>query len=151
MMSVGQPYQDELAQDFAGTNQDFVSNTPVAVAYLFTNNLTPTPQTVFADIVEPTFTGYVSKTSGNGPVVASIDPLTGEYLCVIPMPAGGFRWVCTVTPGAPQIIYGAFIKGNITANTIRCYKFDQPITIAVVGDQIDIGPQLLRFLQNAIS
>lgn len=106
---------------------------------------------VIGDLTLATFTGSTPLLGAIGTQLAGVDPLTGEQIITIKEPAGGYRWECTAAPGAPETIYGFALVDNAGTGLLAVELLPEPITIAAVGDQIDIGNATLRMVLAPLS
>lgn len=106
---------------------------------------------VIGDLTLATFNGSTPLAGATGTQLAGIDPLTGEQIITIKEPAGGYRWECAVAPGAPETIYGFALIDNAGTGLLAVELLPEPITIAAVGDQIDIGNATLRMVLAPLS
>jgi hypothetical protein len=132
---------------------DVASLAPVAankialinVAVAINENLT------VAGLSFATFTGSAPIAGAAGPQGVGNDPLTGDQLITILTPIGGWRFVCTVTPGAPEVIYGFAMTDNAGAVLLGAQLLPTPVTIASVGDEIDLGAVPITFVVSPMS
>ncbi len=106
---------------------------------------------VIGDLTLASFTGSAPKAGTTGAQGVGTDPMTGEQLITILAPAGGWRFVCTVAPGAPQTIYGFCLTDNAGATLLAAEQLPSPITIASVGDEIDLGAVAMTFVLRPLS
>ena len=110
-----------------------------------------TEDLVAADLELATFTGSTPLAQGLGTQLVGIDPLTGEQIVTLEAPAPGWRWECTVAPGAPQTIFG-FGWFNVDQTVLLgAAKLDNPIQIAAVGDEINLGAIKVRLVLEPAS
>lgn len=118
---------------------------------LYTNNGTPSENSVLADFTLATFTGSTPKEATPGTQPEGYVPTTGDSKIDISPPVGGFRFECTAAPTPPQTVYGYIMTDNAGAVYLAGQRFPAPITIANVGDAIEIGNLSLTLLANSIS
>lgn len=109
---------------------------------------TPDPDNTWTDIANASFTGSTFKSVAAATRVTGVDPATGDRLLVITEPAGGWNWLCTVDPVAPQEITGLWI-GNSTVgfnngNLVATQELPVPITIDAAGQMLQYGTLQLR-------
>jgi hypothetical protein len=104
----------------------------LAKIHLFTNNMTPGPATVWANMVEPSFTGYVSPVF-NLDSMPTVDA-AGQ--------ATGTKGTITYTnSGASNVlVYGWFITLQDTAGNPQVWfvkLFDSPQTLVANGGTLN--------------
>lgn len=109
------------------------------VMVLFMNDIQVNEDLVAADLTEADFTGYAEIAGAVGGQQVGVDPVTGDQVITILAPAGGYRWECTGAPAEPQPIYGYALMNEAKTTLLAATRFDVPITVANVGDFIDIG------------
>jgi hypothetical protein len=126
--------QDLLAADTAG-----LADATAMKVHLFINNIVPSLDSVAADFTPATFTGSTAKSAGTGVQPTYYDAATGIRVIEILEPAGGWHWLCTVTPGAPEVVYGAYLTDNAGTALWGSILLDAPITISRSGQGLDIG------------
>ncbi len=112
---------------------------------------TPDENLVLGNLTLATFTGSAAKVAGTGTQGTGVDPATGEQIITILDPAGGWRWECTAAPGAPETIYGIALTDNGVTVLYGVEPFDVPVTIAAVGDQVQVGNVKLTVNSSPIS
>lgn len=105
-----------------------------ATLKLAMNNLTPTKDTVAADITPPNFTGYTA------PAIAAwtsaVDIQGVPYLCAAPSVLSP-----TDAVNLPMNIYGAGVLDS--AGALVCYsKFPQPLLISRANQQLHITAKI---------
>jgi len=102
-------------------------------AMLFSNSITPSKNTVKADLVEANFTGYARKSSTPS---SAFRDATGAWR----IQGGDAVWLCNGTGNTPQTIYGiAYLdSGNVVT---ALGLLDAPQTIGGPGDglSVDLG------------
>jgi hypothetical protein len=98
-----------------------------------------------------TFTGSTPISGTSGAQGAGINPATQDQLITILTPAGGWRWVCTVAPGAPEVIYGFALLDHTLATLLAAEALVTPISIADVDDEIDLGAVTMTFVLQPLS
>jgi len=106
---------------------------------LIAADFTPTEDLVIGDLTLATFTGSTPKNAGVGTQGVGNDPATGNQVITILDPAGGWRWECTVAPGAPETIFGIALTTDTGAALLGTQKLPTPIVIVAVGDQVLVG------------
>lgn len=117
----------------------------IVEAFSLTENL------VFADLVLASFTGSAAKAGAAGAQQAGTDPLTGDQVITILAPAGGWRWECTVAPVTPQQVVGYCLLDNAGAVLLAAAILDNPLSVAQVGDFVDLGSVPIRFVRTPMS
>lgn len=106
---------------------------------------------VVGDLTLASFTGSTPLEGEIGAQQAGIDPATQEQVITILAPAGGWRWECTVAPAEPQAIYGYALVDNAGTDLLGVAALPEAITIASVGDFIDLGSVNLRVVLQPLS
>lgn len=127
---------------------DSTTLAPVALAnhvHLAMNSFTPNLDMELADFTEATFTGSAAKDLGIGTQPIYYDGETGLLTITLEDPAGGYVWTCTVTPGAPETIYGVYVTDNADAVLLGAQLLDTPVTISAAGQGLSIGSLDLEF------
>lgn len=117
----------------------------IAAPFNPSENMTP------ASLTLATFTGSAPLAGIAGTQQAGINPSTSEQIITILAPAGGWRWECTVAPGAPEGIYGYALLSDDDATLLGVKHLDTPVSIAGVGDFIDLGAVEMRFVLSPLS
>lgn len=104
---------------------------------LFSNNFTPTLNSVYADFTECTFTGYASIT------ISLFDP-AGWYsqgaAVQYANPTGVFSTASPYTVG--EVVYGWYISEGVSPLFICGGLFATPIPMVGLGDQIIVNAPL---------
>ena len=97
------------------------------------------------------FTGSTPISGAAGDQGVGNDPLTGDQLITNLAPVGGWRFVCTVAPGAPETIFGFALLDHTLATLLGAELLPTPIAIVNAGDEIDLGAVTIRFVQQPMS
>jgi len=129
-----------LAEDVA-----FLAAAAVKNVHLIMEPFTPGPSTDFTTLTEATFTGSAAKTAAAGAQQFFTDPTTGQRICQLIEPAGGWHWLCTADPAAPEDIYGYVVTDAADAVTLGSQLFDTPINISGAGQAIDVDQVRFTF------
>ncbi len=114
-------------------------------------NFTPDENLVLADLTLATFTGSAPKAGAAGAQQVGVDPATGDQVITNLAPAGGWRFECTVAPATPEPIYGFALTNNAGAVLLAVGLLAVPISIAAVGDYVDLGAVEIRFVLQPMS
>jgi len=114
-------------------------------------NFSLTENLVVGDLTLATFTGSAPKAGAAGAQQAGVSPLTGQQVLTILAPAGGYRWECTVAPGAPETIYGYCLLDDTLATLLAATLLDTPVTITDVGDFFDAGAVEMQFVAQPVT
>lgn len=114
----------------------------IAAPYVFDENM------VIGDLTLATFTGSTPKSGATGTQQAGLDPATGDQLVTITPPAGGWRWECTAAPATPETIYGAALTNDAGTTLLGVMTLLDAITVAGVGDEVNLGKVDMRI--NAV-
>ncbi len=121
---------------------DSATIAPAALAlkvHLAAANFTPSPTLTVADFTEASFTGSTALDAGLGACEVFQDPVSGLRTIQLNEIAGGWHWLCTVTPSPAQVIYGYYVTDNANTVLYGSTKFPTPITINIAGQAIDIA------------
>lgn len=100
---------------------------------LYTNAITVTGAASLADLVEPTFAGYVRTPMGGVPNV-SIHPTTGRHQLV--WPTVTFQ---VTTDGPEDLVIGYFVL-NQNNDVAWIQQWEQPVSFATTADDYTIEP-----------
>jgi len=106
----------------------------------------PNEALTIASLSFATFTGSAPIAGAAGPQGVGTDPATGDQVITILAPAGGWRYVCTVAPGAPETIFGYALTDNAGAVLLGVQLLDVPVTIHNVNDEVDLGSVPITFV-----
>lgn len=111
----------------------------------------PTETMTPASLTLATFTGSTPKAGAVGAQQAGINPATAEQVITILAPLGGWRWECTAAPVAPEGIFGYALISDDDATLLAVKLLDTPVSIAAVGDFIDLGAVEFRVVLQPLS
>jgi len=117
-------------------------------AALIAADFTVTENLAIGDLTLASFTGSTPKTAGTGAQSVGIDPATGQQIITILAPAGGWVWECTVTPGAPETIFGIALTDNAGAVLLAVLKFQTAVVISAAGQQVSQGNITITMVAN---
>ena len=113
---------------------------------------TPTPQTLYADLVLATFTGSTPKTVALGAQGAAQDPVTNQEVITIVEPVGGWRFVTSDAVNLPQTIYGfALFDSTGPGPLIGSQILEEPVTLTAAGQEINLGTVKFTLVLNPLS
>lgn len=97
---------------------------------LFTNNITPGPQTIAADLTEATFTGYARAAL----TAWTVERLTPALEAVHTSPMASFAAASPFT--VQEQVYGGWIE-DVAGNYVFGFRFDDaPISMGALGDAV---------------
>jgi hypothetical protein len=102
---------------------------------LFSNDLTPADDTVFADLTEPGFPGYAQQLCTS--LVWPNPAINGSGESESDGPV--ITFTASSAPGSPVTIYGIFCTVTDNADVVSlflCYRFPESIDIVGAGDQV---------------
>lgn len=100
-------------------------------------------------LTEATFTGSAAKSAGTGAQPVSFDVPTGFEIITVKEPAGGWSWVCTVDPGAPETIYGWYITDTADAVLLGSGLLEGPVTVDAAGQGLSVPRIILSFAESS--
>lgn len=142
--TIWETFQDLLAAD---------TGTLAAVAamhvHLAAATFIPSLDLSLASLVEATFTGGAAKNAGIGTAQTYYNVTTGRREVQILEPAGGWTWICTVAPAAPETIFGFYLTDNADAVLFGAELLATPITIQAVGQAVILPYLRMSFLTNS--
>lgn len=111
---------------------------------------TPGPGLTLAALTEATFTGAAAKNAGIGTQTVFVDPTTGLRTIQVLEPAGGWTWLCTVTPGTPETIFGVYLTDNADAVLYAAALLTPNVTISAAGQGLSLAFARLQLLAAAL-
>lgn len=114
-----------------------------AKVILYTNDpavFTPTPLTAYAELTQPTFTGYAESAA----LVWNAAFIGGDGACHLTAPSILFKSTAAVTPG--QTVYGYAIVGEPgTGNKLaEIIVFDTPFTFTEADEGLPVDIDITR-------
>lgn len=142
--------EDALANDLAADTTTLAVATFLDVA-LVSAPFTPGPSLTTADLTLVTAAGLAAKTTTSAVIVVARDPVTGDYLIIIPAPTGGWNYIAGGA-GLPLTIYGAAVMDH--ADNSKLYGavlFPTPIVINAAGQLIDLDEVQFRLPSGVMS
>lgn len=98
----------------------------------------PDGETDVTALTLATFTGSAAKSAGIGAQQSFVDQQEGKRVVQLLEPAGGWTYICTVAPAAPETVYGVVVTDNADAVTLAAGKLDAPVTVSEVGHSVSI-------------
>jgi hypothetical protein len=110
----------------------------------------PNQDRVPADFTEADFGGYAAIAAIVGNQNPLIDPLTGERMVEMKIPAGGWRFTCTGLANTPQTIYGAYLMDNGGTVIFGSALLPAPLTIDTIAQVVEVDSVRFRFLFGGI-
>lgn len=111
---------------------------------------TPNQNNVPADFLEANYAGYAAIACIVGNQLVGIDPLTGERLVEMKIPAGGWRFPCTGLGNTPQDIFGAYLMNDAGTIIYGAALFESPLTIDTIGQVVEVDSVRFRFRFSGI-
>jgi len=114
-------------------------------------DFTPDENLTVGDLTLATFTGSTPKAGAAGAQQVGINPLTGDQVITILTPAGGWRWECSSAPVTPEVVFGYALLDTTLATLIAVEKLTTSVSIANVGDFIDLGAVIMTFVNQPIA
>lgn len=116
--------------------------------YLVNQVFTPEQVLLFGDVTTATFTGGAFKMAELGNPDVYTDPTTGIQYLQLKDPVGGWSWICTAAPVAPESIYGFIVTTKDTLKVLGAFRFVVTVVITLVGDAVHLGQ--VRYVPAAI-
>lgn len=117
---------------------------------LVANNFVLDENLVLTDFTLASFTGSTPLAGTAGAQDVGIDPTTQDQVITNIAPAGGWRWECTGAPAVPETIYGYVLLDNAAAVVLAMALLPTPVSIANVGDFIDLGAVTFTFVAQPL-
>lgn len=104
---------------------------------LFQNDLIPSPTTVIGDLTVATYTGYANQTAGSlgAPYKDALGNAIQEYDAVYFGATGS---------AIGNVVYGYYLVGGtgvLAGKLLAVVRFDEPVTMAAVGDVVLVQPR----------
>lgn len=115
---------------------------------LIMSDFTPSETLTIGSLTLATFDGSTPIAGTVGAQQTGLDPANGDQILTIKDPAGGYRWITTGVTNLPMDIYGFILLNDAGDEWYAIEKFDSPIHLDAVGQEINIGKAIIRFLQN---
>lgn len=134
---------DALAADTA-----FLAPVAANKVALVISEFTPNENLVLADLTLADFDGSTPLAAGTGTQQVGVDPVTGDQLVTIKEPAGGWRWITTGLTNLPQVVWGYALVDNGVASLIGAELLPQPLSLTIVGLEVNLGRVQLRLSQT---
>lgn len=106
---------------------------------------TPNQGNIPADFLEADYGGYAAIACVVGNQNVAIDPLTGERLAEMKVPAGGWRFPCTALTNTPQQIFGAYLMNDAGTEIYGSALFESPIPIDTIAQVVEVDAVTFRF------
>jgi len=142
--------EDALANDLAADTTTLAVATFLDV-FLIANAFTPGPALVSTDVPPVTAAGLAAKTTTSAVIVVGRDPVTGDYLIVVPAPAGGWNYVAGGA-GLPLNIFGFGVADHVDPTKLYgAQLFPAPVTINAAGQLIDLDEVMFRLPSGVMS
>lgn len=137
-----QQLNTELAE---GTT--LLATAEVLTIALVINDFAPTKDIVLVDLTLATFTGSTPKVVTTGNQTVLYDSETARRGVLLKEPVGGFNFVCTSAPGAPETVFGWALLFDAGSSVWAVNKLETPVVITSAGDFVGI-PALFGYLQQ---
>ena len=112
---------------------------------------TPGPGLTLGALTEATFNTYAAIAQAAGVPNTYTDPATEEWLVQLLQPIGGWQWSAGSLADLPQTIYGWYVTDNANANLFYAELFAAPVTLAAIGNGVNIDQVNVRLSQAALS
>lgn len=135
--------------DAAAADTAFLADAVANKVHLAMAAFTPGLDLPLGSLTEATFTGSAALSAGTGAQPVSFDVPTGFEIITVKEPAGGWSWVCTVAPGAPETIHGWYLTDNAGAVLYGSGLLDAPVTIDDAGQGLSIPRITLSFAETS--
>lgn len=112
---------------------------------LVASPFTPSADLVIGGLTLATFTGSTPLEPDTGPQQVFVDLATGYRTVQMLEPAGGWTWICTADPVAPETIYGYILTDNAGAVLYGSALLDSTVTVDAAGQAVTISRLIFRF------
>jgi len=131
--------QSTVNELIAADSANLADEDSIPKVWLVAESFVPGKTTAKADLTIATYTGSAAKSATAGVQQAFIDPTTGDYVVQLIAPAGGWVFECTATPAEPEDIFGYVVTNADGTKTYGSEAFDEPQTIELIGQAVDLG------------
>lgn len=131
-----------LAADTAG-----LANATANKVSLVVGSFVPALNLSLGSLTLASFTGSTALAAGTGTQQVFVDPISNLKCIQIKEPAGGWNWICTVTPDPSQTIYGWVLTNGAIDTLLAAGLLASPIPISLSGQGLSI-PYLRLFFNN---
>jgi len=135
--------------DAAAADTAYLAAATAMHVHLAAAPFTPGLDLDLGTLTEATFTGSAAKSAGTGAQPVSFDVPTGFEIITVKEPAGGWSWVCTVDPGAPETIHGWYITDTADAVLLGSGLLEGPVTIDAAGQGLSVSRIILSFSETS--
>jgi len=132
----------KINADLAGSEDLWGSIAPNAKIMLVINNFVPNPGITLGDLTPATFTGSSPILIPFAPQNVVLDNQTGRPGISFKEPVGGYKFICTATPGAPEVVYGWAVIDADETFVMFTDVLTVPITIANIGNFVELTADL---------
>lgn len=99
-------------------------------------------------LTEADFTGATALDAGTGTQPTYMDSADGLLTIRVKEPAGGWSFLCTADPVAPQTIYGWYLTDTADTVLLGSGLLPQPVVIQEAGQGFSIPEVTLKFAQE---
>lgn len=151
-MLVVNAYVKKIAQGIAALVDPF-HPAPGSENYviLFKNNVVIGPDTVMADLTEPTFDDYTAIACAAGAAAAAVDPISNAWEIRPPEPNGGFSWIVGGDTDLPQTIYGWALVNHAKTALIAAENFAAPLQLTAQDQVVDVPQPIGRLAYSPVT
>lgn len=139
-MQVGRALWESI-QDLVAADTAFLAAAAANKVHLVIASFVPSLDLDPTTLTLATFTGSAALSAVIGVQDVFYDPLTGTRAILVKSPAGGWTWNCTVTPGAPETVYGWVMKDNAGTGLVGSGLLTTPVPISTAGQGV-IVPEI---------
>jgi hypothetical protein len=117
---------------------------------LFTNAITPSEDTLAADLTLADFDGSTPLAVGLAGQAEGLDPNTTDAIITIKSPVGGWRWETTGLTNLPQTINGFALTNQAGTTLFAAERLAVPITLDAVNQVVQLENVVLRQLAGSL-
>lgn len=107
----------------------YLANLTAMKIGLITAPFTASIDRVMADLTISALTGLVPLAATAGGQLESVDPVTGELIVEVKVPAGGLRWETGGGTTYPVTVYGFALGNNGMTVLLGTETLDPPVTL----------------------
>lgn len=136
--------QSLLAADTAG-----LANATANKVSLVVSSFVPSQTLDLDALTLASFTGSTALAAGTGTQQVFLDPVTNQWQIQIKEPAGGWNWICSVTPDPVQTVYGWVLTNGAIDTLLASGVLTSPIPISVAGQGLSLPYLRFGFLANS--
>jgi hypothetical protein len=125
-----------------------LTNPPKVI--LAQSSFVPNPNLDPSTVTPASFTGSTPLACIVGAQLTGFNPLTGNYLCDMKVPLGGWRWITGDAVNLPQTIFGFLLVDHTGLVLYGSALFPTPIPLNAAGQVVEIDEVRFEFVPTGI-